>query len=150
MTPPSPHLPVRVIDQEIRAFLSETKRSGPWTPGSTTFVKSTLAQINLDLRDAVLSAGEEVCVDVEVLLGSVTILIPPQWSVLQEVEVLLGSYEEDEERANTGQGTLRIIGRVRLGSVEVHRRLPGEGWLGAKRRRWRLRKGSDPKALPPG
>lgn len=151
MSAPSPNLPARVIDQEIRAFLAETKRSGPWTPGSTTFVKATLAEVALDLRDAVLPEGEEVCLDVEVLLGSVTITIPPSWAVIQEVEMLVGSYEEDEEtRDGPPEHMLRIVGRIRLGSVEVRRRLPGEGWLGAKRRRWRLRKRAKQRALPPG
>lgn len=149
MNGPSPNLPVRIIDQEIRAFMSETKRSGPWTPGSTTFVKATMAEVNLDLRDAVLPRGDEVCLDLEVLLGSVTITIPPSWAVIQEIEMLVGSYEEDEERSFAAQGmVIRLVGRIRLGTVEVRRRLSGEGWLGATRRRWRLR--ARPKLPPSG
>ncbi|MBV1860641.1 MAG: cell wall-active antibiotics response protein [Nannocystaceae bacterium] len=142
MNPPSPNLPARVINQEVSALFAETKRAGPWTPGATTLVKATFAEINLDLRDAILPDAPELCLDVEVLVGSITITIPPTWAVIQEVDLLVGSYEEDSEPADASVETpqlLRITGRIRVGSVEVRRRLPGEGWLGAKRRRWQLR-----------
>lgn len=151
MPSPSPSLPARVIDAEVRAFMAETKRAGPWTPGTNTFVKATLAEIHIDLREAVLPETDELCLDVEVLLGSVTITIPPDWAVIQEVELLVGSYEEDEESpAGPPARVLRIVGRARLGAVEIRRRMPGEGWLGAKRRRWKLRRGAAQKQLPPG
>ncbi|MGH1346215.1 MAG: hypothetical protein ACRBN8_31910 [Nannocystales bacterium] len=140
MSAPPSNLPARVITDEISALFAETKRTGPWTPGSTTFVKATFAEVNLDLRDALLPDVDELCFDVEVLVGSIVITIPPTWAVIQEVELLLGSYEEDTEPAAEGwDQILRITGRVRLGTVEVRRRAPGEGWLGAKRRRWKLR-----------
>lgn len=151
MSAPPPNLPARVITDEVSALFAETKRTGPWTPGSTTLVKATFAEINLDLRDAVLPDGNELCFDVEVLVGSVVITIPPSWAVIQEVEVLLGSFEEDTEPPSEGwDHVLRITGRVRLGTVEVRRRAAGEGWLGAKRRRWRLRKRAKKQhSLPP-
>lgn len=141
MSETSPNLPARVITDEISALFAETKRSGPWTPGSTTFVKATFAQIDLDLREAIVPPGEELCFDVEVLVGHIVVTIPPRWAVIQEVELTLGSYDEDTEPTSDGwDQVLRITGRVRLGSVEVRRRAAGEGWLGAKRRRWKLRK----------
>jgi len=140
MSAPPPNLPARVITDDVTAFFAETKRTGPWTPGGTTFVKATFAQIDLDLREAVIPAGDELCFDVEVLVGHIVITIPPTWAVIQEVELLLGSYDEDTEPPSDGwDQVLRITGRVRLGSVEVRRRARGEGWLGAKRRRWKLR-----------
>lgn len=150
MSGPSRNLPARVITDEVSAFFAEAKRSGPWTPGGTTFVKATFAEVNLDLREAVLPPGDELCFDVEVLVGQIVITIPPTWAVIQEVELLLGSYDEDTEPTSGGwDHVLRITGRVRVGSVEVRRRASGEGWLGAKRRRWRLRqRAKKQKALP--
>lgn len=150
MSQPSPNLPARVITDEVTALFAETKRTGPWTPGSTTLLKATFAQIDLDLREAIVPPGEELCFDVEVLVGQIVITIPPGWAVIQEVELLLGSYDEDNEPTSDGwDQVLRITGRIRLGSVEVRRRAPGEGWLGAKRRRWRLRqRAKKQKALP--
>lgn len=150
MSEPSPNLPARVITDEVSALFAETKRTGPWTPGSTTLLKATFAQIDLDLREAILPPGDELCFDVEVLVGHIVITIPPRWGVIQEVELLLGSYDEDTEPAAEGwDHIVRITGRVRVGSVEVRRRAEGEGWLGAKRRRWRLRKRAKKhKALP--
>ncbi len=144
------NLPARVINDEVSAFMAEVKRAGPWTPGSNTLVKATLAEVNLDLREAVRPDADELCFDVEVLVGSVTITIPPSWAVIQEVEILMGSYEEDSELPRQeADYVLRITGRIRIGSVEVRRRMPGEGWLGAKRRRWRLRQRAKQRALPP-
>lgn len=149
MNAPSPNVPSRVIDHEITALMSETKRGGPWTPGSTTLVKATLAQVDLDLREAIVPAYE-VCLDVEVLIGSVVVTIPPTWAVIQEVDIFVGSFEEDKEsHEGAPDHVLRVVGRIRVGSVEIHRRMPGEGWLGAKKRRWKLRH-SAKKALPPG
>lgn len=149
MGSPTPNVPARVIDHEITALMSETRRGGPWTPGTTTLVKATLAQVDLDLREAVV-AEREVCLDVEVLIGSIVVTIPPTWAVIQEVDIFVGSCEEDKEtHEGTPEHVLRIVGRIRVGSVEIRRRMPGEGWLGAKKRRWRLRKSSQ-KALPPG
>lgn len=147
MPGPSPNLPARVIDHEIRALMAETRRGGPWTPGTTTLVKATLAEVTLDLREAVIPA-HEICIDVEVLLASVVITIPPNWAVIAELDMFIGSYEEDDEaRLEAAEHVLRIVGRLRVGSIEVRRRLSGEGWLGAKKRRWKLRH-SAKKALP--
>ncbi|MEM6292502.1 MAG: hypothetical protein AAGA54_14605 [Myxococcota bacterium] len=147
--PTTPNLPARILDHEVSATLAETKRSGPWTPGVNTLVKATLAEIHLDFREAVLPEAHELCLDVEVLVGSVTVIVPPSWVVLQEVSLLVGSVEEDAEPVGPEpERVLRIIGRVRIGSVEVRRRLPGESWFGAKRRRWKLRRKAT-RALPP-
>lgn len=150
MSEPPPNLPARVITDDISALFAETTRAGPWTPGSTTLVKATFAQVNLDLREAIVPPRDELCFDVEVLVGHIVITIPPRWAVIQEVELTLGSYDEDTEPPSDGwDQVLRITGRVRLGSVEVRRRAVGEGWLGAKRRRWRLRqRAKKHKALP--
>lgn len=150
MTQPPHNLPARVITDEVSALLGENKRTGPWTPGSTTLVKATLAEVTLDLREAVLPDGEELCFDVEVLLGYVTITVPPGWSVIQEVELFLGSYEEDEDpERGTAEQVVRITGRIRLGGVIVHRRHRGENKRDAKRRRRALRKAAKNPALPP-
>lgn len=152
MPQPPSNLPARVIDHEVSAFFGEAKRAGPWTPGTNTFVKATFADVNLDLREAKLPEGDEVTFDVEVLVSSVTITIPPTWGVIQEVEVLLGSYEEDTEPARDQpyEHIVRVTGRIRLGSLEIRRRMPGEGWLGAKKRRWKLRQRAKQKQLPSG
>src|ERR1700683_1380603 len=48
----------------------------------------------LDLRDALMGPGELAVVDVFVMMGGVTIFVPPHWTISQEVVPLMGGVHD--------------------------------------------------------
>jgi predicted membrane protein len=74
----------------------------------------------LDLRDALMSAGELAVVDVFVVMGGVTIFVPPQWTVSQEIVPLMGGVHDKSHSlpSNPAQHLL-VRGTVVMGGVEI-------------------------------
>ena len=48
----------------------------------------------LDLRDALMGAGELAVIDVFVMMGGVNIFVPPHWTVTQEIVPLMGGVHD--------------------------------------------------------
>jgi predicted membrane protein len=74
----------------------------------------------LDLRDALMSAGELAVIDVFVVMGGVTIFVPPHWTVSQEVVPLMGGVHDKTHSvpSNPAQHLL-VRGTVVMGGVEI-------------------------------
>jgi predicted membrane protein len=74
----------------------------------------------LDLRDALMSAGELAVVDVFVVMGGVSIFVPPHWSVSQEIVPLMGGVHDKSRSvpSNPAQHLL-VRGTVVMGGVEI-------------------------------
>ena len=74
----------------------------------------------LDLRDALMSPGELAVVDVFVLMGGVSIFVPPHWTVSQEVVPLMGGVHDKSHSvpSNPAQHLL-VRGTVIMGGVEI-------------------------------
>jgi predicted membrane protein len=74
----------------------------------------------LDLRDALMSPGELAVVDVFVLMGGVTIFVPPHWTVSQEVVPFMGGVHDKSRSAPSNPAQhLLVRGTVVMGGVEI-------------------------------
>jgi predicted membrane protein len=74
----------------------------------------------LDLRDALMSPGELAVVDVFVVMGGVSIFVPPHWTVSQEIVPLMGGVHDKSRSvpSNPAQHLL-VRGTVVMGGVEI-------------------------------
>jgi predicted membrane protein len=74
----------------------------------------------LDLRDALMSPGELAVVDVFVVMGGVSIFVPPHWTVSQEIVPLMGGVHDKSRSvpSNPAQHLL-VRGTVIMGGVEI-------------------------------
>ena len=74
----------------------------------------------LDLRDALMSPGELAVIDVFVMMGGVSIFVPPHWTVSQEIVPLMGGVHDKSRSvpSNPAQHLL-VRGTVVMGGVEI-------------------------------
>jgi predicted membrane protein len=74
----------------------------------------------LDLRDALMSPGELAVVDVFVLMGGVSIFVPPHWTVSQEIVPLMGGVHDKSHSVPSSPAQhLLVRGTVIMGGVEI-------------------------------
>jgi hypothetical protein len=94
-----------------RRNVSQTFRGGE----ATAFMGS----VEIDLRDCRM-ASNEALVDVSVMMGSVELRIPRDWTVESRVSALLGSFE-DMTQAPVEASVKRLVvrGSALMGSVEI-------------------------------
>jgi predicted membrane protein len=102
------------------ALLSSCKRR--W--GKSVFrgadATAVMGGCELDLREALMSSGELAVIDVFVIMGGVTIFVPVNWTVSQEVVPLLGGVQDKTRSlpSNPAQHLL-VRGTVVMGGVEI-------------------------------
>ncbi len=102
------------------AFLSSSVQQGRWALAIRNRVVSFMGSAEIDLRDALIPAGE--CeIEVICVFGSVEITVPPGVRVTKEGAAFAGSFE-----LTGGTGAfpsraplIRVRGTVYFGSVEV-------------------------------
>jgi hypothetical protein len=122
--------------QHTRVVFGSVERTGPWTVPAQMTARVVCGSLELDLRDAKLTS-HVTTIDVRVTMGSVEIVVPPGVEVEVAASSVLGSVEERVERSSaTGAPIVRVVGRVKLGSLEVETRQAGETERDA---RWRRR-----------
>lgn len=130
--------------QRIRILFGSIERIGPWTVPQHLQARVVCGNLELDLRDAQLAPGVTT-IEVDVTMGNVELVVPPGMRVDVEVSSFLGAVEERTERVPPLLPTsLRIVGRVRLGHLEVSTLWCGETRRDGQRRRrfdrkWRRR-----------
>jgi hypothetical protein len=114
--------------QSVRALMSATTRSGPWSVPRRMDVKATMSAIVLDFRDARFPPGP-VDVNIRALMSSVEIIVPPGLAVETDGSAIMGTFE-DINRAPADPAPdaplLRIHGRAFMSAVDIQMRLPGE------------------------
>jgi hypothetical protein len=103
------------------AFLSHVRRDGAWMLPRSFRAVAFLGNVELDLTSVCIGAGVS---DVEVrsVLGSITILAPPDLRIECRGDPLAGSFEvvrEAESTASLDAPVVRITGMAILGTVEV-------------------------------
>lgn len=112
--------------QTAMSILGSTERRGIWTSARRLKALSVLGSTVLDFREARLPAGV-VEVQVNAVLGSVEIIVPPELAVEVQGTGILGSFESVDRapaEPDPARPLLRIRGSAVLGSVEVQTRLP--------------------------
>ncbi|HLB54135.1 MAG TPA: hypothetical protein VJK71_03430, partial [Gemmatimonadales bacterium] len=109
--------------------LSSSRRAGSWTVPLRLEIKVVMGELTIDLRDAVF-CSDVLEVDLDVLLGSLTLIVPAGAQVENECEERWSSTTHSTRSAR-GVGPIglliRLAGRVRWSSVEIkEKRRSGE------------------------
>jgi predicted membrane protein len=108
------------VHASLFALLGSSKRR--W--GKTIFrgadATAFMGGCELDLREALMGPGELAVVEVFAMMGGVNILVPPHWTVSQEVVPLMGGVEDKTHSvpSNPAQHLL-VRGTVVMGGVEI-------------------------------
>jgi len=126
--------------QHTRVMFGSVERTGPWAVPQRLHARVLCGNLELDLREAQLAPGVTT-IEVDVTMGNVEIVAPPDVVVDVEASSFLGNVEERVDRAVVATTSLvRVVGRVRLGNLEVSTRHVGETHRDARRRRRELRR----------
>jgi predicted membrane protein len=117
---PSNQSPSDPVHASLFSLLGSSKRR--W--GKTIFrgadTTAFMGGCELDLRDALMSSGELAVVDVFVVMGGVTIFVPPHWTVSQEVVPLMGGVHDKSHSVPSSPAQhLLVRGTVVMGGVEI-------------------------------
>jgi len=110
----------------IVSVLSGNERSGAWAMPRKLRVVAVCGGTKLDLRQAQIGAGVSE-VEVFVIAGNVTIVVPPELRVEHDVDTLAGGVEYRAMASPEAAGAvLRVHGSVIAGAVEIEVREPGD------------------------
>lgn len=124
--------------QHLRVVMGSIERTGPWAVPPQLAARVLWGNLLLDLRQARLAPGVTT-IEVNVTMGNVELVVPPSVTVEVGASSFLGNVEDRIERTPSPGGPIvRVVGRVKLGNLEVSSRYPGETRREARRRRrWR-------------
>jgi len=120
-------LPVAAASSvRIPAVFGSAVRAGTWTVPEHIEVMCTLGEVKLDFRDATFST-DTIVIDASVLLGSLTLIVPPGTQIENECEEFMANSSHPRRGKNGAppNGILVIIqGHVRLGEIAIKERPP--------------------------
>jgi Domain of unknown function (DUF1707) len=106
------------------AILSGAKRAGPWLVPPAYTAVAILGGVELDLRDARLTA-DEITIQAFCVMGGVSITVPEDMAVDVSGIGIMGGFDHQASGPGApGAPHLRVVGFALLGGVEVKRR-PG-------------------------
>lgn len=121
------------------AFLSSQVRAGDWILPRLFRAVSFLGNAKIDLTGARLGAGVSR-IELMVILGSVTILVPPDVRIQCDGDAIIGSFDVRGQQWSTsapGAPTVHVTGTSFLGSVEVIVVNPNApSWVKQLKTRW--------------
>ncbi|MGE5185210.1 MAG: DUF1707 SHOCT-like domain-containing protein [Acidobacteriota bacterium] len=123
--------------QRLRIVMGSTERRGPWTVPPQLAARVVMGNLVLDLREARLAASETT-IEVSITMGHVEVIVPPGVDVEVEASSLLASVEDRTDRSSAPghrRSLVRIVGRIKLGNLELSTMRPGETPRDARRRR---------------
>jgi len=123
-----PHRPRAAIGEAVSA--DEVQRSV--TMGSLKLlvdsqqfkggsIQATMGEVQLDLRRAAFD-GDEVALDLSLLMSGVEIHVPPHWRVVSDVSQTMGVVEDKTDPRPDAAGVqkrLRLRGHVTMGAVTI-------------------------------
>lgn len=142
--------PNRADKKKLRVVMSAIERRSRWLVPRHLDVRVFWGAAELDFRDASLAPGVTV-LDVRITMGALDLILPPQLAVDVDVSSFAGAVEERHRVSvdpDPSRPLLRVVGKVRMGSLAITTRLPGESERDARKRERRERK--QLRALPPG
>jgi hypothetical protein len=124
--------------KRVRVVLGSIERRGPWELPRRMTARVALGNLTLDLREARIAPGTSE-IEVSVTMGNIEIFVPPDVSVDVGATAFLGNVEDRSEHGVAAR-VIRVVGRVKLGNLEVTTLQRGESkWEGHRRRRWERR-----------
>ena len=108
------------VTSTVGALLGATSRRGRWRVPSFVRVRAVMGSVELDLSEAEIASGETV-IEVTAILGNVVVTVPEGLAVEMEGSAILGSFDQLVTSAASRRDgrRVRIIGRARLGTVDV-------------------------------
>jgi hypothetical protein len=119
----------------MRVVLGSLERVGPWAVPAELKARVVCGNLLLDLREARLAGATTL--EVDITMGNVEVIVPPGVTVDVDASSFLGNIEERIERPPAGATcVVRVVGRVKLGNLELSTLRPGETRRDA---RWRRR-----------
>lgn len=110
------------------AMMATTRRRGPWRVGRQHKAFALMGGVVLDLREAIV-AGQEVTINVSVVMGSVDVLVDEHTVVICDGRAFMGDYSESgsriQSKSQPDSAVVWVRGRAVMGRVNVKRR-PGQ------------------------
>ncbi|MDX2059380.1 MAG: hypothetical protein SFV24_16335 [Gemmatimonadales bacterium] len=114
----------------LASVFGSTARAGSWTVPLAIEARVLLGEMTIDLRDAVFGS-DVVDIEIDVALGSFTLIVPAGTQVENEVTETLSSSTHSVRSARGARPNgllVRLQGKALLASVEVKERFPsGQG-----------------------
>lgn len=111
------------------AIMGGTRRAGRWAPPAELVAVAIMGGVELDFRDAVLSAGVTE-INCFTFWGGIDITVPPGVRVDSTGFALLGGFDQDAEletRPGPDAPVIRVNGFALMGGVEIKVAEPGSG-----------------------
>lgn len=124
--PASTETGVAVVDVPARgvmwAVMSGHTRRGHWTLPRHLKIMALMGGIVLDLRDAVISAGESE-IEINACMAGIEIIVPPEVHVQCEGSAFMGAFETHGSRyalpPSPDRPTVRLTGLAVMAGVEA-------------------------------
>lgn len=123
----------------VTAFLSSQVRAGDWILPRLFRAVSFWGDVTIDLTSARFGAGTSR-IELMVIMGSVTVLVPPDVRVECDGDALIGSFDLQGRKWSAPAEeapTVHVTGNAYLGSVEVKVVNPdAPSWIERLKTRW--------------
>lgn len=112
-----------VPKQRYAAFFSSVTKEGHWAPGPLIESMTIMGTVKLDLREAEIPA-EGLEMDVNAILGTVEIILPPGIGADVDCIAMLGDVSDKSHAGAPGAPHIRIRGGAFMGNIKVKTQLP--------------------------
>ncbi|HEX6336111.1 MAG TPA: DUF1707 domain-containing protein [Jiangellaceae bacterium] len=126
---PEREVPQRVggapTSRVAKAIFGGVSRRGQWVVPAHYRVKAVFGGVDLDLREARLESAE-VTIESKAVFGGVSIVVPPDVTVVMEGTGVFGGFGGDAEDVQPAPGApvVRVTGKAVFGGVAVMRKPP--------------------------
>jgi hypothetical protein len=131
----------------LTAFMSAQVRAGDWILPRLFRAVSVWGDVQIDLTSARFGAGTSR-IELMVIMGSVTILVPPDVRVDCDGDAIIASFEMQGQKWSApapGAPLIHVTGTAFMGSVEVKVVNPNApSWIKMLRTSWNEARGIDP------
>lgn len=139
-TPHRAIVPAEIVPQHrgMVAFISHSARGGDWILPRRFRAVAFMGGIDLDLTHARIGPGTSY-IEVKTIMGSVTVLVPPDIRVECDGDSIVASFEIDRATVPPPHDAPLVVitGTALLGAVHVKVVDPNEpGWYEKVRSRW--------------
>jgi predicted membrane protein len=100
----------------ILGSVERRNNSQDFRGGSSTAV---MGRCEIDLRAAAIAAPHEAVLEVFAMWGGIEVRVPPDWTVVSQVDPILGGYDDSTQPPKGESKRFIIRGSVIMGGIEV-------------------------------
>jgi predicted membrane protein len=94
-----------------------------WQSSSRAFrggdANAIMGGVEIDLRNVLITPGQEVVIDALAIMGGVEITVPQGWRIVANVLPIMGGFEDKTSSAGDTAPTLTVRGTVVMGAIVV-------------------------------